>query len=890
VTAPGRERFLEASGRVYRRLLRLYPAAFRDRFGEDMVLLFEERLRDAAASGPARVVAFWIGSLRDVARNGLAERRSSVRTAPVLPRPRRKRAHFLDDGAREVRFAIRRAAQSPGHTLTTLLTLALGIGANAALFSVVNGVLLRPLSYPDPDRLVRIWDSPPGGTAPFLAVTARNFFEWQKQEDIFEAVGAYRETGLNLLLDDEPVRVEGLRITSSLLEVLGIGPEIGRRFLPAEDQPGGERVVLLSHGLWTRSFGADPDVLGTSVGIDGESFAIVGVLPRAFSIPQHPRAELIVPLQLVDDPGRAHFLRVLGRLGPGVSVSEGRKRLEAAAERLALESPAQKGWSITLLPLQEATVSRVEPLLRMLMVAVGVLLLLACVNVANLSLAKRTRSEQEIAVRSALGASRVRLVRELLLESLVYSFAGGVLAVAVGWATLRALMPLSRSFLPRHAEVGLDASVLLFTAGLALASGLLSGLLPALRLSRVATSRGATAGRARRRIQRLLTVVEVGIALMLLVAAGLLARSFVALSSVDPGFRVERVVSLDVTALQFRYSEAPARARLFRSILERFTATPGVESAGAAHRAPIGGGGSFYPYWVEGRPEPPPDEVPAVGFKAVSPGYFESLGVPVLRGRDFSAEEAWERGGTVIVNQTMAQELWPGDDPLGKKLRVRRTGDWLEVVGVVRDTREQGLDEEVSAAMYLPYVEAAEPGLVFIVRSRTPWTAGTELVGRLREAVREIDPAQPIGDVATLESRLRDLVAGERLGALLMGTFAGLALLLAAIGIEGVVACSVAQRTREVGLRIALGARVRHILWMILGESMATVGIGLALGLAGTLLFSEALSSQIFGIAPNDPATYVFVSAVLAAVGALASLVPAVRAARVDPAITLRFE
>jgi predicted permease len=451
-------------------------------------------------------------------------------------------------------------------------------------------------------------------------------------------------------------------------------------------------------------------------------------------------------------------------------------------------------------------------------------------------------------------------------------------------------MPLSRSFLPRHGEVHLDGSVLLFTAGLALASGLLSGLLPALRLSRVATSRGATAGRARRRIQRLLTVVEVGIALMLLVAAGLLARSFVALSSVDPGFRAERVVSLDVAALEFRYSDAPARARLFRSILERFAATPGVESAAAAHRAPIGGGASFYPYWVEGRPEPPADEVPAVGFKAVSSGYFEALGVPVLRGRDFTPEEAWQRGGAVIVNETMARELWPGDDALGKRLRVRRTGDWLEVVGVVRDTRERGLDEESSAAMYLPYVEAAEPSLVFVVRSRAPWTAGTDLVGRLREAVREIDPAQPIGDVATLESRLRDLVAGERLGALLMGTFAGLALLLAAIGIEGVVACSVAQRTREVGLRIALGARVRHILWMILGESMATVGIGLTLGLAGTLLFSEALSSQIFGIAPNDPSTYVFVSAIVAAVGAFASLVPAVRAARVDPAITLRFE
>jgi putative ABC transport system permease protein len=686
------------------------------------------------------------------------------------------------------------------------------------------------------------------------------------------------------------MRLEGLRVTSSLLEVLGVEPEIGRGFLPEEDEPGGERVVILTHGLWERNFGADPSVLGKALAIDGEPFAIVGVMPKAFSVPQQPRAELMVPLQLTDDPGRPHFLRVLGRLRPKLAVSEARSQLERVAERLALDSPAQRDWSITLLSLQEATVSRVESLLLMLMAAVGVLLLLACVNVANLSLAKRSRSEQEIAVRNALGASRIRLVRELLLESLVYSFAGGVLALAVGWATLRALMPLSRSFLPRHAEVGLDSTVLLFTASLALASGLLSGLLPALRLSRVATTRGGTAGRGRRRIQRLLTIVEVGIALMLLVAAGLLARSFVALSSVDPGFRVERVVSLDVAALQFSYPDAPARARLFRSILERFAATPGVESVGAAHRAPIGGGASFYPYRVEGKPEPPPEQVPAVSFKAASPGYFAALGVPLLRGRDFTPEEAWQKGGAVILNQTMAQELWPGDDPLGKRLRVSRTGPWLEVIGVVQDTRERGLDEDISSAMYLPYIEAPEPSLVFIVRSRTPWTASSGLVGRLRQAVREIDSAQPISDVVTLESRLRDLVAGERLGALLMGTFAGLALLLAAIGIEGVVACSVAQRTREVGLRIALGARVRHILWMILGESMATVGIGLAVGLAGTLLFSEALSSQIFGIAPNDPGTYVLVSAILAAVGALASLVPAVRAARVDPAITLRSE
>jgi putative ABC transport system permease protein len=890
MTEPRRRRFLEASAQVYRLLLRLYPAAFRDRFGDDMVLLFRERLGDEAASGGLRAVLFCIGSLRDVVRNGIAERRSVIPIARARPRAPRIRGDFLPDAAREVRFAVRRAIQSPGHALTTLLTLALGIGANAALFSVVNGVLLRPLSYPDPDRLVRIWDRAPRGTADFLAVTAHNFFKWQEQQDIFEAVGAYRETGLNLFLDGEPERVEGLRVTASLLDVLAVEPSLGRRFSPSEDQPGQDRVAILTHGLWERHFGSDPSVLGRALAIDGESFEIVGIMPEAFSVPQQPRAELMIPLPLPDDPGRPHFLRVLGRLRAGVAVSDARGRLEEAAEQLAMESPAQRGWSITLLPLQEATVSRVESLLLMLMVAVGVLLLLACVNVANLSLARRSRSEQEIAVRSALGASRIRLVRELLLESLVYACAGGALALAVGWATLRALMPLSRTFLPRHAEVHLDSSVFLFTAAIALASGLLSGVLPALRLSRVRTARGATAGKSRRRIQRLLTVVEVGIALMLLVAAGLLARSFVALSSVDPGFRVERALSLDVASLQFRYPDDPARARLFRSILESIAATPGVESAGAAHRGPIGGGMSFYPYWVEGRPEPPPDEVPAVSFKAMSPGYFAALGVPVLQGRDFTSDEAWERGGAVILNQTMAQELWPGEDPLGKRLRVSRTANWLQVVGVVRDTREWGLDEDIGSAMYLPYIEAPQPGLVFVIRSRTPWTASSELVGRIREAVGRIDPAQPISAVATLEDRLRDLVAGERLGALLMGVFAALALLLAAIGIEGVVACSVAQRTREVGLRMALGARVQDVLFLIVGESMATVAIGVALGVMGALLASETLSSQIFGIAATDPATYVAVSAILAAVALLASLAPATRAARVDPANTLRSE
>jgi len=803
----------------------------------------------------------------------------------------------MKDLTKEVRFVIRTALRSPVFSAVTLLTLALGIGANTALFSVVHGVLIRALPYPEPDRLVRIWDRAPGGGGDFVAVTAYNYFEWQKQERLFGALGAYRESGFNLLVDGEPERVEGLCITASLFDVLGVQPALGRRFLPEEDRPSGPRAVILSHGLWQRRLGADPDVLGKALSMDGETFQIVGVMPAGFGVPQQPQAELLIPFALTDDPrGRgSHFLRVLARLRPGVAATQARGELEREAERLAVASPdSNKGWSITLLPLQEAVVSRVETLLLVLMGAVGALLLLACVNVANLSLARGFIREREIAIRAALGAARLRLVRQLLVESVVFSLAGGALALAVSWASLRALLPLCRSFLPRVGEVRLDGGVLLFTLGLSVVTGVLFGLLPALRFSRAAATRtlndGArgTGGRRRRRIQQLLTAAEVAMAFILLVAAGLLTRSFVALTAVDPGFRTERVLSLEITPLQFRYGEGPARARLFRSILERFTALAGVEVAAGAHRAPMGGQSSFYPYWVEGRPEPPPEAVPTVNFKAVSPRYFETLGVPIVRGREFTGEEAWEKGGAVILNATMARQLWPGEDAVGKRMRVRRReGQWLEVVGVVQDMREWGLDAEARAAMYLPYIEAPVPSMIVVVRSAYD---GSGLVGQLAAEVRKVDPAQPIARVTTLESQVGALVAGPRLSAWLMGIFAALALALAAIGIEGVVACSVAQRTREIGVRMALGARVEDVIRMIVRESLTPVGLGAVIGLLGALALSPALSSQIFGIAPTDPVTFVFVPALLLAVAILASLVPALAAARIDPAQTLRSE
>ena len=630
-------RLLDLAVALYRPLLVFYPRAFRRRFGKGMVQLFKDRLLDEAAHrGLRRVLAFGMGSLQDVLVNGLAERWKALQ----LPA---SRGEIMKGLTTDVRFVLRTALKSPAYSAVTLLTLALGIGANTALFSVVHGVLLRPLPYPEPDRLVRIWDRAPGGGGDFVAVTTYNYFEWQKQERLFRAIGAYRESGFNLLVDGEPERVEGLSITASLFDVLGVEPALGRRFLPEEDRPGGPRAVILSHGLWQSNLGADPNVLAKTLSMDGEAFQIVGVMPAGFGVPQQPQAELMVPLALTDDPrGRgAHFLRVLGRLGPGVAVSQARAQLESEAERLAVALPdSNKGWSVTLLPLQEAMVSRVETLLLVLMAAVGALLLLACVNVANLSLARGVIREREIAIRAALGAARLRLVRQLLVESVVFLLVGGALALAVSWASLRALLPLCRSFLPRFGEVGLDGGVLLFTLGLSVVTGVLFGLLPALRFSRAAATRtlndGArgTGGRRRRRIQQLLTAAEVALAFILLVAAGLLARSFVALTAVDPGFRTERVLSLEITPLQFRYGEGPARARLFRSILERFTTLAGVEAAAGAHRAPMGGPSSFYPYWVEGRPEPPPEAVPTVNFKAVSPRYFETLGVPIVRGRE----------------------------------------------------------------------------------------------------------------------------------------------------------------------------------------------------------------------------------------------------------------
>jgi putative ABC transport system permease protein len=862
-----------------------------------MLLLFRDRLREERARGWAAVAGFWLSSLRDATVNGLLERWAALR--PVGSGPGAPRLPFLDnlrDLGKEVSFSARAALKSPGHSAVTLTTLALGIGANTALFSVVEGVLLRPLPYPEPGRLVRVWDRAPGGSGDFVAVTTFNFFEWQRQERLFEALGAYRETGVNLMVDGEPERVEVLRVTASLFDVLRVEPGLGRRFLPEEDRPGGAKVVVLSHGLWQRRFGADPDVLRRSLPMDGESFTIVGVMPPGFAVPQQPQAELMMPFALTDDPrGRgSHFLRVLARLGPGVSAAEARALLERAAARLAEASlDTNKGWSITLIPLQEAVVSRVETLLLILSAGVGALLLLACVNVAHLSLARGSLRQQEIAVRAALGAGRLRLVRQLLVESAVFSLAGGLLALAVGWATLQALLPLSRSFLPRFGEVRLDGTVLLFTLALSAITGILFGLLSALRLSRATTTtilqHGArsTEGPRRQRLQRLLTAAEVAMAFMLLVAAGLLARSFVALSSVDPGLRTERLVS----SRSPRFSFGTRRPRRGRGSSARFSAASPRCLESNPWAAPIGrrlaAGLPSTRTGSRGDPTLRPARLPTVSYKAVSPRYFETLGAPLVRGRDFTEQEAWETGRVAIVNQTMAAHLWPGESPLGKRIRVRPSGPWLEVVGVARDTREWGLDAEPKDALYLPYVEAPISFMVLLVRSSYQASA---LRAELAQAVRQVDPAQPLSRVTTLRDHLGQQVAGPRLAAWLMGIFAVLALAPAAIGIQGVVACSVAGRTREIGLRMAVGARVSDVVRMIVGEALATVAVGAVAGLAGALGMAPLLGSQIFAVAPTDPLTFLAVPVILALVALGASFVPALRAARVDPATALRCQ
>ncbi len=805
----------------------------------------------------------------------------------------------------DVRFAFRVLLKSPGFTLVVILTLGLGIGANSAIFSVIDAVLLRPLPYAEPDRLVKIWMRFTGIGLPKDQnwVSAPEFVDLRDLNRSFSHLAAMSGDSFNLKAGATPERVVGAVVSADFFPLLGIEAESGRVFLPGEDQPGRENVVVLSHGLWVRRFGSDPGMVGRPLIMNGRPYTVVGIAPAGFGFPL--RAELWTPLafskeDLSPDRRGNHGFEVIARIKPGISFEQAQSDMEAVSRRMIEENPAYPyekfQFRIIMNRLVDETVGDIRTALWILMASVGFVLLIACANVANLMLARASAREREIAIRTALGAGRTRLVRQLLTESVVLALMGFVAGVLLARWGLGALVRVNSADFPRIAGAHLDARVLLFTGLMALGTGFLFGLAPALQASRVHPDvlkdggRTSTAGTGTRRVRRVLVVAEIALSMMLLVGAGLLMKSFLRLQEVDPGFRPEGVLTLRISLPENRYSE-PAQIRGFiRELLERVSKLPGVESVGGVSALPLSGSGSSGTTTVDSREVPPEKATPEADWRVVTPGYFRAMGVRLIRGRLFDERDADTAAPVAIIDETMAQTYWPGEDPIGK--RIHRGGTqsrrpWSTIVGVVGHVRYRTLEAQSRVQLYWPYAQDPVPGISLAVRtSLEPHSLAAEV----QREVLAIDPDQPVSAVRTMQELLADSLTRRKFSMTLLSIFAGVALLLAAVGIYGVISYTVTQRIHEIGIRMALGASRRGVLWLILGQGLFLTLAGVFLGLAGSLLVSRVISGLLFDVKPMDPVTLAVVAAFLTAIAMLASVLPAGRAVRVDPVVALRYE
>jgi putative ABC transport system permease protein len=795
----------------------------------------------------------------------------------------------------DIRYGLRMMAKRPGFTVVAVFTLALGIGANSAIFSVVNGVLLRPMPLEDPDRLIKIWETfLPGGQG---TASAPNLKDWREQNTVFNGITAYQFSSLNLRGQESPERLSGATVSPNFFDVVGVRPQLGRAFQTGEDEAGRNRVALLSHRLWQRAFGGDAGVVGKEVPLNGENYTVIGVMPPDFRFPSRLTeiwVPLVIPPDLVDSRDN-HWMFTLARLKPDVSFEQAREQMTHIAKRLEQQYPdSQAGRSVFLIPLQEETVQNVRPALRALMFAVGFVLLIACANVANLLLARATSRRREIAVRTALGAGRLRLVRQLLTESLLLALAGGALGLVMAKWGVEALLVLAENFLPRANEVGLDWRVAAFTAALSLMTGLFFGLIPALQSSRVelqsALKEGAGAGAQTNLLRGALVVVEVAATLVLLIGAGLLIKSFIRLYETDLGFKAENVLTMSLALPKAKYPDAQAAAIFHQTLLERVRSLPGARSAGVINYLPLQQSGFNGDIAIEGQGPYEPGRAPWAEFRAISPDYFRAMSIPLIGGRFFTAQDQRNSAPVVIVNQTLAHRYLPGQDPIGKRIRAIGN-DWRNVVGIVGDVRQSGVTQAARAEVFVPIPQAIWTPLTQTMSLAVRSDAEPEaLVSAVRNAVSEIDPAQPVFNVKTMEAVVADSVSDRRLNMLLLGIFAAVALTLAMIGIYSVMSYTVSQHTREIGVRMALGARPMDVLKLVVGQGMGLTLVGVALGVAGAFGLTRLMATLLYGVTATDPLTFVIVSALLGAVALLACCVPARRATKVDPMIALRCE
>jgi len=791
---------------------------------------------------------------------------------------------------KDLRYGARLLAARPGFTIVAVLTLALGIGANTAIFSVVNTVLLRPLPYKDPGRLVGVWDIQPQlDRAP---ASYPEFLDWRDQKNVFEEVGAYFDTSFALTGHGDPESLAGLRMSANLLPMLGLQPAAGRGFAPEEEPRQAERVAMIGYSLWQRRFGELPDVIGEPITLDGESFTVVGILPRVFRLGGN--TDVAVPLRLdTEISGRGlHYIDVLGRLRAGITLAQARAEMDAFTARLRAEDKTDHGAGMEIL--QEQIVAGVRPTLLIFLGAVGFVLLIACTNVANLLLARSAARQKEIAVRLALGAGRGRLARQFLTESCLLALMGGGTGIVLAWWGIDLMATIAGTGIPRLSELRLDGTVLAYTAGLSVLTGLLFGTAPALNAASSdlhgtlkEAGRHPDAGSGRQRLRAALVVLEVALSMILLIGAGLLIRSFSSLLSVGKGFDPDRVIAVQVSLKASRYPERADQARFFDQVLARVQALPGVEAASLVSRVPLGGGNTNGDFLIEGKPFPP-EQSPLTDLRLAGPDYFRVMRIPVLAGRAFTSQDGPDSLKVAIVNETFTRRFFAGEDPIGRRIDAQwGTDGWQVVVGVVGDVKHEGLDQVINPEVYLPFMQRPDKSLTIVARSAS---SAAGLAGPVREQVLAVDKDQPVTRVKTMDQVVAASVMSRRLAMSLAGVFAGLALFLSAVGIYGVLSFSVAQRSHEIGIRMALGARRQDVLAMVLRHGMSLTGLGAALGLAGAAAMTRLMSSLLFGISPIDPVTFTGIPLVLAAVALLAMYLPARRATRVDPMVALRYE
>jgi len=818
--------------------------------------------------------------------------------------------------AQDIRYALRAFAKNPGFTLAAVLSLAIGIGANTSIFSVANALLLRPLPYADANRLVILWNRSPGLNITEDWFSPAQYLDIKNGHHGFEQVAIAIGGNYNLTGNGDPERVGVIRVSANLLPMLGVHPARGRLFVPDEDSPGRPATALLSDGMWTRRYGRDPQMLGNSITINGQPYEVAGILPQNFSLPREvlptlygtEQADIFLPLPLAPNASQIRTnedYNIVGKLKPGVSLVQAQAEMDTITARLRRDFPENYppngGLTFSIVPLLEQVVGNVRTALLVLLGSVGFVLLIACANVANLLLSRAVARQQEMAVRTALGASRSRILRQLLTESVLLALGGGVLGILLCVLSVKWIHILGTKSIPRLQDVGIDARVLLFTLLLSVFSGILFGLAPALRVSRIDlnstlkdASRGSAGAHAMwgrgNNLRRLLVVSELALSVVLLIGAGLLIRSFARLQNVPPGFNPQNVLTFDLTMTGRKYTDKQLILNTYRQFWERLEHLPGVSASGGITSLPLSQAFAWTPITVEGRTPLPGEKFLNADERIAGGNYFEAMGIPLRRGRFFNEQDDVTKPHVVLVDEYMAEQLWPGQDPIGKRIHIVELNSddpWQTVVGVVGRVKQDTLDSDPRIAFYLSHTQFPTRAMTVVLRSGSDPAAQ---VSAVRTELRTLDADLPMYYVRTMRQRVDESLARRRFSMLLLGVFAGVALALATIGIYGVIAYLVSQNTREIGIRMALGATQQNILNMIVRHGMTLALSGVAIGLTGAFLLTRLIRSLLFGVQATDPFTFAGIASLLALIALLASYIPARRAARIDPVVSLRCE